>query len=200
MKRAIDFVGAGVGLLIISPLLLIIAAIIRLDSRGPIFFRQTRVGRDGRSFEVWKFRTMVQDAEARLKEVEHLNESQGGVLFKMQRDPRITRSGMILRQTSLDELPQLFNVVRGEMSLVGPRPLPLRDCALLRELDDAAFVRRHEVLPGLTGLWQVSGRSLLGVRQMLDLDCHYIDNWSLRLDCGILVKTLGILFARTGAF
>ncbi len=116
------------------------------------------------------------------------------------RDRRITRSGVILRRTSLDELPQLFNVVCGQMSLIGPRPLPLRDCALLQEMDDTAFARRHEVLPGLTGLWQVSGRSLVGVRQMIDLDCHYIDNWSLRLDLWILVKTLGILLARKGAF
>ncbi len=135
MKRGIDFVGAGVGLIIISPLMLILAAIIRLDSKGPIFFRQVRMGRDGRTFEVWKFRTMVQDAESRMKDVEHLNESQGGVLFKMKSDPRITRSGVILRRTSLDELPQLFNVVCGQMSLIGPRPLPLRDCALLQEMD-----------------------------------------------------------------
>jgi lipopolysaccharide/colanic/teichoic acid biosynthesis glycosyltransferase len=200
VKRLIDFVGAGVGVVVISPVLMILAVLIRLESRGPIFFRQERMGRDGRPFRIWKFRTMVVDAEERLKELEHLNESDGGVLFKLKKDPRLTRLGPFLRRTSLDELPQLFNVVLGQMSLVGPRPLPLRDCSLLKERDGAAFNRRLKVLPGVTGLWQVSGRSLIGVDQMIHLDCHYVESWSLALDVWIILKTVGVLFGGKGAF
>ena len=127
VKRILDYIGSGLGVLLLGPLMLGIALLIRLDSRGPILFRQQRLGLGGRPFWLWKFRTMVVDAEDRLGDLEHLNESRGGVLFKIRHDPRVTRIGRLLRRTSLDELPQLFNVLQGHMSLVGPRPLPLRD-------------------------------------------------------------------------
>ena len=193
VKRAGDYVMAALLLLLIWPVLLMIAALIRLDSPGPVLFRQERLGLGGRRFWVFKFRTMIVDAEKRLKDLEHLNESAGQVLFKMRRDPRVTRFGAILRRSSLDELPQLFNVLLGQMSLVGPRPLPLRDCDRLGLIDGARFARRHEVPPGLTGLWQVSGRSRLGAEQMVHLDCQYIECWSLWLDLTILIRTVGVV-------
>ncbi|MHC5539904.1 sugar transferase, partial [Singulisphaera rosea] len=147
-KRIFDYAAAAVSLMLISPVFVLLMVLIRLDSRGPIFFRQQRLGLGGRPFWVLKFRTMVTDAEARLAELEAKNESNGGVLFKMKRDPRVTRLGRILRRTSLDELPQLINVLKGEMSLVGPRPLQLRDCALLEEFDSEGFAQRLKVLPG----------------------------------------------------
>ena len=193
-KRLIDLICAGSAILVLLPLLLLIAAIIRLTSRGPALFSQSRLGRNGEPFQILKFRTMIVDAEQRLKELEHLNESEGGVLFKMKRDPRITGIGRILRRTSLDELPQLWNVLLGQMSLVGPRPLQLRDSLMLAQIDPEAYARRLDVLPGLTGLWQARGRSETGFEHMLRLDRDYIRDWSIWLDLVIIAETaLGVV-------
>ena len=201
-KRIIDLLGAGLGLFLLSPLMLTIALLIRLDSQGSIFFRQQRLGRSGKHFLIWKFRTMQVNAEQRLKELEHLNESQGGVLFKMKKDPRVTRIGRFLRRTSLDELPQLFNVLQGHLSLVGPRPMQLRDYELAIANKDHrdALAKRMTVMPGMTGLWQVSGRSEVGFDDMLRLDMSYINHWSLWLDLHIIWQTIIIIFTDKGAY
>lgn len=199
-KRACDCAIAALALLLLWPVLLLIAVLIRLESRGPVLFRQQRLGLRGRPFWVLKYRTMVHDAEQRLKDLEHLNESDGGVLFKIRRDPRVTRFGHFLRRSSLDELPQLINVLRGEMSVVGPRPLQLRDSNYLRELAPREFARRLEVLPGLTGPWQVSGRSAVGFERMLSLDVDYIDHGTIWTDIRILWKTLMIVLLGKGAY
>jgi exopolysaccharide biosynthesis polyprenyl glycosylphosphotransferase len=195
MKGLVDRVAAGVALLLLSPLMLVLAIWVRLSDRGPALFKQTRVGRNGRSFKIYKFRTMVVDAERRLAELREMNEFDG-VLFKMRRDPRVTPVGVRLRKWSLDELPQLFNVLLGEMSLVGPRP-PLPDEAALY----ADHVRRRLVVkPGLTGLWQVSGRSDLTWEESVRLDLRYVENWSLALDLQILWKTVFVLIRGRGAY
>lgn len=199
-KRLIDIFGAALGILLLIPLMLVIALLIRLDSTGPIFFQQERLGRYGKPFTLWKFRTMVVNAEAILPELEHLNESEGGVLFKLKQDPRVTRVGKFLRRTSLDELPQLFNVVQGNMSLVGPRPLQLRDCHLAIQDNRDTFVKRSQLLPGVTGLWQVSGRSEVGFDHMLHLDIVYSDRWSLWLDFQIIWQTILIVLNGKGAY
>lgn len=198
-KRAMDLVGAALGLLFLSPLLALFALLIKLDSPGPVLFRQRRQGLDGQVFTMLKFRTMRPDAEDQLRELEARNESAGGVLFKMRQDPRVTRLGRFLRRTSLDELPQLWNVLRGEMSLVGPRPLQLRDSALLGELDPAGYWGRMSVLPGLTGLWQVGGRSELDSAGMVRLDLDYITSWSIALDIRILCRTVVVVLTGRGA-
>ena len=200
VKRIIDVTGASLGLLFLSPLLWIIILLIRLDSEGPILFRQTRRGYRGTPFQVLKFRTMTIDAEERLLELESSNESEGGVLFKLRQDPRVTRLGRILRRLSLDELPQLFNVLRGEMSLVGPRPLQIRDSERLLALDPLGYKRRLEVLPGVTGPWQVGGRSKLNHESMVQLDVDYVDNWSLGRDLAIICKTFFVVILRVGAY
>jgi lipopolysaccharide/colanic/teichoic acid biosynthesis glycosyltransferase len=199
VKRAMDLVGAIGGLFFLSPLLLIVGLLVRWESRGPILFRQLRTGRNGKTFRCLKFRTMVPDAEKRLRDLEARNESVGGVLFKIKDDPRVTPLGRILRRTSLDELPQLWNILKGEMSLVGPRPLQLRDCERLAEQDPEAYSRRLEVLPGLTGPWQVGGRSELDYSRMLELDLHYVENWSIATDMEILFKTVGVVLEGKGA-
>ena len=199
-KQVIDFLGAGLGILFLSPIMLGIAVLISLDSEGPIFFRQARLGRGGKPFKVCKFRTMEVNAEQRLQELEQLNESEGGVLFKMKSDPRVTRIGKFLRRTSLDELPQLFNVLQGHMSLVGPRPLQLRDCNLAIKGNRDAFAKRLTVIPGVTGLWQVSGRSEVAFDDMLRLDMSYIDHWSLWLDLRIIWQTILIVLTGKGAY
>jgi lipopolysaccharide/colanic/teichoic acid biosynthesis glycosyltransferase len=168
---------------------------VRIDSKGPVFFRQVRVGRDGRHFRIYKFRSMVVGAEQQKENLRSLNEVGGG-MFKIASDPRVTRVGSFLRRTSLDELPQLFNVLRGEMSLVGPRPLPLRD---VERFTCAADMRRFSVRPGLTCLWQISGRSNVGFREWVTLDLKYIDGWSLALDLVILVRTIPVVLRGTGA-
>lgn len=197
IKRLLDYVGAAAGVLLLAPVFLGIAIAIRLDSPGAPFFRQERVGLHGQRFWVWKFRTMRNDAAAQQTALEGQNESVDGVLFKVKRDPRITRVGALLRRTSLDELPQLFNVLFGEMSLVGPRPLPVRDV----ERFDSWHHTRHQVLPGITGLWQISGRSDIdSFDDVARLDLHYIDNWSLNLDLDILLETVRIVLARKGAY
>jgi len=187
----VDYVGTRIGVLLLAPVLLGIALAIRLDSPGPVFFRQERVGLHGQQFWVWKFRTMCADADRLQAQLEQQNESGDGILFKVKRDPRVTRVGALLRRTSLDELPQIFNVLCGEMSLVGPRPLPVRDVARF----DGWHHIRHQVLPGITGLWQISGRSDIdSFDDVARLDLHYIDNWSLNLDLEILIETLRIVF------
>lgn len=199
VKRSLDVVGSLCGLVAFSPVMLIITLLIRRDSKGPILFRQTRMGLDGREFSCLKFRTMVQDAEARLRDLEARNESAGGVLFKIKHDPRVTRLGHFLRRSSLDELPQLWNVLRGEMSLVGPRPLQVRDSKKLEGLAPESYRRRLSVMPGLTGPWQVGGRSEVDSLGMLRLDLDYVENWSIAMDLEILLKTIGVVIRRQGA-
>lgn len=195
VKRATDIALTSVGLVLIAPLLLVIAVMIKLTDRGPVLFRQTRVGLDGSTFTMLKFRSMVVDAEDRLAELQALNEG-AGPLFKMVNDPRITGIGRFLRRYSLDELPQLFNVLAGSMSLVGPRP-PLQS-----EVDDYARDARRRLLvkPGLTGLWQVSGRSMLSWEETVRLDLRYVENWTLTFDLLIMWKTVFAVLARRGAY
>ncbi|QEH39217.1 UDP-glucose:undecaprenyl-phosphate glucose-1-phosphate transferase (plasmid) [Aquisphaera giovannonii] len=200
IKHLLDYAGAFAGLLLLSPVMLAVAMLIRLDSPGPVMFRQLRRGHRGRLFWVLKFRTMVVDAEQKLKELEKRNESAGGVLFKLREDPRVTPLGRFLRRSSLDELPQLINVLRGEMSLVGPRPLQLRDSDNLESLDPGGYLRRLAVRPGLTGPWQVGGRSDVDHERMVTLDLDYIDNWSLGLDLRIIVRTFWVVIAGRGAY
>lgn len=197
LKRYVDFFGALVIFILLSPVYALIAIAIRLDSAGPIFYKQTRVGLHGQEFKAWKFRSMVTNADELQKELEAKNETKDGILFKMKDDPRITRVGKFLRQYSLDELPQIFNVLLGEMSLVGPRPLPLRD---VEKFSESHFIR-HEVLPGITGLWQVSGRSdVMDFNKVIKLDLMYIENWSLWLDFKILLRTIEVVLKKTGAY
>jgi exopolysaccharide biosynthesis polyprenyl glycosylphosphotransferase len=195
VKAVVDRVGAAALLVLSVPLLLVVAGWIRLDSPGPVLFRQVRVGKDGQEFAMYKFRTMYLDAEARLAELRHLNE-QDGVLFKIRNDPRVTRVGRWLRRLSLDELPQLVNVLRGQMSLVGPRP-PLPE-EVAGYPDDAH--RRLAVRPGMTGLWQVSGRSDLSWDEAVRLDLRYVENWSLSLDLVIMLRTLAAVCRTSGAY
>jgi exopolysaccharide biosynthesis polyprenyl glycosylphosphotransferase len=197
LKRIFDFCFACLFLLFTFPIYLTIAIAIKLDSPGSVFYRQTRIGLHGKEFQVWKFRTMRNDADKMQKELEALNETKDGILFKIKDDPRVTRVGKFLRRYSLDELPQLFNVVLGEMSLVGPRPLPTRDVNKF----SARHLIRQEVLPGVTGMWQVSGRSdILDFEQVLNLDLRYIENWSLWLDFQILLKTIDVVVNKKGAY
>ncbi|WP_235828282.1 sugar transferase [Actinomadura rubteroloni] len=195
LKDLVDRMFALAGLAVLSPLLLCVAFLIKVTSSGPVMFRQVRVGRDGEEFTVLKFRTMVADAESRKHELLASNEYDG-VLFKIKSDPRITRVGRVLRRYSLDELPQLINVVRGDMSLVGPRP-PLPD-EVARYGGDV--YRRLVVKPGLTGLWQVSGRSDLSWDESVRLDLRYVDNWSLALDLQIMWKTWSAVVRGSGAY
>ncbi|QSB17130.1 sugar transferase [Natronosporangium hydrolyticum] len=197
VKTVADRVGAALLLLLLAPLLAVIALAVRLDRRapGPAIFRQVRVGRDGAEFRIWKFRTMHVDAEARLASVRHLNQHDG-VLFKLRDDPRVTPIGRVLRRFSLDELPQLVNVVRGEMSLVGPRPgLPAEVAEYPSDMR-----RRLVVKPGVTGLWQVSGRADLTWAESMRLDLRYVENWSLTLDLVILLRTVTAVLRRSGAY
>ncbi len=195
IKGVFDKVMAVVGLFLLSPVFLGIALAIWLDDPGPVFFRQTRIGKDGQTFTVWKFRTMVVDAEARKAELLAKNEG-AGALFKLRRDPRVTRVGASLRRFSLDELPQLFNVVLGDMSLVGPRPaLPVEVAEYRHHMR-----RRLAVKPGITGLWQVHGRSDLPWDEAERLDVRYVENWSLALDLQILWKTLSAVSRGSGAY
>ena len=194
-KRCIDLLGASVGLLILSPVLLAAGAAIKLTSPGPVLFTQIRYGLNRRRFKMYKLRTMIADADALQTDLEDRNEATGPV-FKIQDDPRITTVGKWLRRTSIDELPQLFNVLGGQMSLVGPRPLPVRD---VHRFAEAALMRRFSVRPGLTCLWQISGRSTLTFDDWIRLDLQYIDEWSMRLDVGILLRTLPAVVRAVGA-
>jgi exopolysaccharide biosynthesis polyprenyl glycosylphosphotransferase len=195
VKRVVDVVGAFVGLCLLSPIFLLLAITIKMTSAGPIFFAQERYGYRRRIFRMYKFRSMVKDAPALMAQLESRNEAKGPI-FKIRFDPRVTRLGAILRATSLDELPQLWNVLCGDMSLVGPRPMSIRDVSLFSE---ATSMRRFTVKPGITGLWQVSGRSALSFEQWLKLDFQYIDGWSLALDFHILARTVKAVVKRTGA-
>ena len=178
-----------------SPLWLAIAAAIKLGSRGPVFYADRRIGLGEQEFGMFKFRTMYVDAAERQAELESENEA-SGALFKIRDDPRVTAVGRLLRRLSIDEIPNMVNVLRGEMSLVGPRPLPVRDYALLEEWHR----KRYLVLPGMTGLWQISGRSNLSFDDLVRLDFYYLDNWSIWLDISILAKTLPAVLARRGAY
>jgi exopolysaccharide biosynthesis polyprenyl glycosylphosphotransferase len=195
-KRALDVVGATLGLLFLSPLLIVIAAAIKIDSRGPVFFRQTRIGEHGRQFRIWKFRSMIDDADSRKSEVAHLNkhlENGGGArMFKIDGDPRCTRVGELLRRTSLDELPQLLNVVLGQMSLVGPRPLIPEEHRFVERWAK----RRLDLRPGITGLWQVLGRHEIGFDEMIQLDYRYVMRWSLWRDIMLLFQTVPVVLHR----
>jgi exopolysaccharide biosynthesis polyprenyl glycosylphosphotransferase len=195
IKALFDRTSAALALILLAPLFAIIAMIIHLDDRGPVFFRQTRIGLDGQPFRLYKFRTMVVDAEQRKVELEDLNEG-SGVLFKIRRDPRVTKAGSWLRRWSLDELPQLINVFSGDMSLVGPRPALPKEVARYGD----HMRRRLVVKPGITGLWQVSGRSGLAWEEAFRLDLRYVDNWSLALDLQILWKTWSAVFSGSGAY
>lgn len=194
-KHALDRALAAIGLVVLSPVLLAIAVMVRMTSPGPAFYRQTRLGMNGRPFSMFKFRTMVDNAESQLADMAEVNEHDGH-MFKVRNDPRITRVGRFLRQLSIDELPQLANVVRGEMSLVGPRP-PLPD-----EAAEYGPIERRRLLirPGMTGLWQVSGRSDLSWEETVRLDLRYIDNWSLGQDCGLLWRTWRAVIKGSGAY
>ena len=195
LKRTFDLVGATILLVLMSPLLIALALAVRVSSRGPILYRSTRRGIAQRPFPCLKFRTMHTDAEEQQADLEELNEATGA-LFKIREDPRLTRVGAFLRRFSLDELPQLINVLRGEMSLVGPRPLPQRDYDMLEDWHR----KRYLVLPGITGLWQVSGRSELDFDDLVHLDFIYLEHWSLALDLTILLKTIPAVLSRRGAY
>jgi exopolysaccharide biosynthesis polyprenyl glycosylphosphotransferase len=195
IKRIVDVLGSAAAIIVLAPLFIVLAIAIKATSRGPVFFVHERFGLNKRRFRLYKFRTMVAGAEALQAKLEEQNEARGPV-FKIRRDPRVTTLGRFLRRTSLDELPQLWNVLRGDMSLVGPRPLPDRD--VLR-FSEAWLMRRFSVLPGLTGLWQISGRSDLPFDEWMRLDLEYIDKWSLRLDARILLRTLPAVIGGRGA-
>jgi exopolysaccharide biosynthesis polyprenyl glycosylphosphotransferase len=192
LKRAFDLAGSTVMLVAVAPLMALVAIAVRLDSKGAVLFRQTRVGRDGQPFEIFKFRTMVPEAETLKDNLVHLNETQG--LFKITNDPRITRVGSFLRRTALDELPQLVNVLRGEMSLVGPRPLVGDDDARITGLDR----RRLHLTPGMTGHWQILGSARIPLHEMVGIDYLYVANWSLWTDLKILLRTVPYMLARRG--
>lgn len=194
-KRLLDIVLSGGALLALLPLFLVIIASIKLEDRGPVFYCSTRVGRGGRLFRFFKFRSMVMDADAVRADLEHMNECEGPI-FKMQQDPRITRTGRFLRRTSMDELPQFWNVFVGDMSLVGPRP-PLPAEVVQYE---AWQLRRLSVVPGLTCLWQISGRSTIGFDEWMRLDMQYIESRCLRADLGILLRTIPAVVSGEGAY
>jgi len=192
-KRAFDVLGASLGLLAVSPLMIAIAIAIKLDSRGPVFFRQLRVGRHGKRFQMLKFRTMVDGADALKDSLRDRNEAQEG-LFKIAEDPRVTRVGRLLRRTALDELPQLINIVRGEMSLVGPRPLVIEEDRRI----EGWHRRRLELMPGMTGPWQILGPARVPLREMVAIDYIYVANWSLWTDIKILLRTIPHVLGRKG--
>ena len=197
IKRLFDFYFSLFIIVLLAPVYLSIAILIKLDSPGPIFFRQKRIGLHRKEFLMWKFRTMIPDAEKVQAALEAKNEMKDGVFFKMKDDPRITRVGQFLRRYSLDELPQFFNILVGEMSLIGPRPLPMRDVA---QFKTQHFIRQ-EVLPGITGLWQVSGRADIdNFDDVIKLDMNYIENWSILLDFRILLRTFKAVLQKTGAY
>jgi exopolysaccharide biosynthesis polyprenyl glycosylphosphotransferase len=202
LKRLFDLTASSIALVLFLPFLLMIAVTIKVSSPGPIFYRQWRVGLKGRHFQVWKFRTMVKNASDLQKQLESQNEVKGGVLFKIKKDPRITKVGKFLRDYSLDELPQLINVLQGQMSLVGPRPLAIRDYELsMQEAEKSAGNRflRYEVLPGITGLWQVRGRKETSSGEIFYWDMIYILQWSLALDLKIVLETIKVVLFKEGA-
>jgi exopolysaccharide biosynthesis polyprenyl glycosylphosphotransferase len=195
VKRTLDIGASLLALIALAPLFMVVALRIKRDSPGPVFFVQERMGINKRRFQLFKFRTMITGAEQKMADLEQLNEMSGPV-FKIQNDPRITRIGKLLRSTSIDELPQLINVLKGDMSLVGPRPLPVRD---YNGFDQDWHRRRFNVRPGITCLWQVNGRNTIHFDRWMELDMEYIDHWSLFLDLKILLKTIPAVFKRSGA-
>lgn len=197
IKRVMDILGSLVGIILSSPIMIVTAIAIKIDSKGPVFFKQTRVGKNGRKFKMYKFRSMCDNADAMKKDLMDQNEVEGGKMFKMKDDPRITKVGRFIRKTSIDELPQFFNILGGSMSLVGTRPPTLDEVAEY----DASQWRRISIKPGLTGMWQVSGRSsITDFDEVVKLDTEYIDNWSIYLDISILVKTVLSVFKKDGAY
>ena len=195
-KRLIDIMASTVLLVLLAPLFIAVVLLIKWDSPGPVFFGQERVGFNKRRFRMLKFRTMIEGSDQQQCVLEHLNEAEGPV-FKIKNDPRITRIGAFLRRVSIDELPQLVNVLKGEMSLVGPRPLPVRD---VERIDIQWHKRRFSIKPGITCLWQVNGRSNIGFNEWVRMDLDYIDKWSLGLDLLILVKTIPAVLRGPGAY
>jgi exopolysaccharide biosynthesis polyprenyl glycosylphosphotransferase len=196
LKRGMDIVGALIGIILLSIVFIAIALLIKKeDSKGPIFFKQIRIGKDGKEFYMYKFRSMVSDAEDKLSELLQFNEIEGA-MFKMKEDPRITKIGKFIRKTSMDELPQLWNVLKGDMSLVGPRP------PLLREVLEYSSYHKQRLLvtPGCTGLWQISGRNHLSFEEMVDLDIQYISKRNLLFDIKIIFKTIKVLFGTDNAY
>jgi len=196
LKRAMDCIGAGIGLLLLSPLFAVMAVLIKLESAGPVLFSQTRIGKDGVEFRCWKFRSMFQDAEQRKQELMQQNEMAGGVTFKMKHDPRITRVGRFIRKASIDELPQLWNVFNGDMSLVGPRPPVPQEVAQYT----AHERQRLAVKPGITCIWQVSGRSDIPFNEQVLLDIQYIQSRSLWLDISLLLRTIPAVLLARGSY
>lgn len=195
-KRCIDVLGSSIGIILSSPIMLVTALAIKLESKGPVIFKQKRVGQNGRHFYMFKFRSMCVDAEAKREELIAQNEMEGQFMFKMQNDPRITKVGKFIRKTSIDELPQFFNVLRGEMSLVGTRPPTLDEV----EMYERGHWRRMSIKPGITGMWQVNGRSsITDFDEIVELDTQYIDRWNVLLDFQILLKTVLQVFRRKGA-
>ncbi|WP_316250726.1 sugar transferase [Bacillus wiedmannii] len=195
-KRCIDFIGALCGLILLSPVFLIVAVLIKYEDRnGSVLFKQIRIGKDGKEFYMYKFRSMVIDAEEKLKGLLEYNEV-SGAMFKMKEDPRITKIGKFIRKTSIDELPQLINVLKGEMSLVGPRPPLQREVKVYTSYDK----QRLLVMPGCTGLWQVSGRNNLGFEEMVELDLKYIQERNFWYDIRIIFKTIKIMIISNGAY
>ncbi|MFJ7747976.1 sugar transferase [Peribacillus sp. NPDC097295] len=195
IKRLIDISGSLIGLILLSPVFFIIAVLIKIeDPKGKVFFKQIRVGKDENEFQMYKFRSMVSDAEEKLKDLLLLNEVTGA-MFKMKKDPRVTRIGKFIRKTSVDELPQLMNVLKGEMSLVGPRPPLQREVAQYTPYDK----QRLLITPGCTGLWQVSARNSVGFKEMVELDIEYIKRRSIFSDLLIIIKTIGVLFGSENA-
>ncbi|WP_342043006.1 sugar transferase [Bacillus sp. OTU2372] len=195
-KRTIDIIGSLCGILVLSLLFIMVAILIKLeDPKGSVFFSQKRIGLNGKEFKMYKFRSMVSDAEERLKELLKYNEV-SGAMFKMKDDPRITRIGKFIRKTSIDELPQLFNVLKGDMSLVGPRPPLPREVAEYSDYDK----QRLLVVPGCTGLWQVTGRNSVGFEEMVELDIQYIQSRTVLFDVKIIAKTVLVLFGSKNAF
>jgi exopolysaccharide biosynthesis polyprenyl glycosylphosphotransferase len=196
MKRLTDIIGSLIGLILLLPIFMIVVIFIKLeDPKGPIFFKQVRIGKDETEFYMYKFRSMVTDAEDKLKDILALNEV-SGAMFKMKEDPRITKIGKFIRKTSIDELPQLWNVLKGEMSLVGPRP------PLTREVEQYTLFDKQRLLvtPGCTGLWQVSGRNSLSFEEMVELDIQYINNRSIYRDIKIILKTVKCMINSDGAY
>ncbi|WP_309744494.1 MULTISPECIES: sugar transferase [unclassified Chamaesiphon] len=203
LKRLLDSIAAAFLVIVLAPVFIAIAIAIKSTSSGPIFYRQSRVGLKGRHFQVWKFRTMVENASELQRQLESQNEVKGGVLFKIKEDPRITNVGKFLRHYSLDELPQLINVLQGQMSLVGPRPIAIRDYELsIQNVEQFSRDRflRYEVLPGITGLWQVKGRASIDSDEIFYWDMIYILQWSLALDLKILLETVKVVLFREGSY
>ncbi|MFI2958636.1 MULTISPECIES: sugar transferase [Priestia] len=195
-KRTLDIIGSLIGIILLSIVFILVAFAIKIeDPKGPVFFSQERIGKKGKIFKMYKFRSMVTDAETKLAELLQLNETTGA-MFKMKNDPRVTRIGRLIRKTSVDELPQLFNVLKGEMSLVGPRPPLPREVAEYTNYDKKRLI----VTPGCTGIWQVSGRSNIGFKEMVELDLYYIKNQSIFMDVKIIFKTIVLLFGSKNAF